>query len=82
MGMLDDAKNKAQEVMGSAKEKLGDLTGSQDLESAGKQDQMEANVAQAGQSVKDAGQDAVDSVRDAVSDGAQSVRDGVEDLRH
>jgi uncharacterized protein YjbJ (UPF0337 family) len=51
---LDDIKNKAQEVLGEAKEKIGSATGNKDLEAEGHKDQAGAQVKDAGQKIKDA----------------------------
>ncbi len=53
MSFIDDAKNKAEELAGKAKEFVGDKTGNQDLEAEGKKDQASGNIKQAGEDVKD-----------------------------
>jgi uncharacterized protein YjbJ (UPF0337 family) len=54
MGDTDKFDNKAQEVMGGAKEKLGDATGDESLQAEGQADQTKGNLKQAGEKVKDA----------------------------
>lgn len=54
MGAVDKMKNKAEEVTGSAKEKVGEATGDSDMEAEGKLDQVKGNLKQAGEKVKDA----------------------------
>ncbi len=54
MGTSDKARNKAEELAGKAKEKTGEATGDRDLESEGVTDQVESNLKQAGEKVKDA----------------------------
>jgi uncharacterized protein YjbJ (UPF0337 family) len=54
MGADDKIKNKAEEIKGMAKEKIGDHTDDSDLESEGRTDQTKANLKQAGEKVKDA----------------------------
>jgi uncharacterized protein YjbJ (UPF0337 family) len=53
MSELDKAKNKAEELGGEAKEKIGKATGNQRLEDEGHVDQASGNVKQAGEKVKD-----------------------------
>lgn len=54
MSAIDKIKNKAEEVLGEAKEKLGDATGNDNLKAEGQKDQAKANVKDAGESIKDA----------------------------
>jgi uncharacterized protein YjbJ (UPF0337 family) len=57
MGDDDKMKNKADDVIGQAKEKVGDATDNQSLENEGKSDQTKADLKQAGEHVKDAFKD-------------------------
>ncbi|GAA1633281.1 CsbD family protein [Catellatospora bangladeshensis] len=54
MGALDEAKHKGQELLGKAKEKVGDLTDNHSLQAEGLADQAKAKVNQAGDEVRDA----------------------------
>jgi uncharacterized protein YjbJ (UPF0337 family) len=54
MSALDKAKNKAEELTGAAKEKVGHATGDSQLEAEGQVDQTKGNLKQAGEKVKDA----------------------------
>ncbi len=54
MSAADKAKNKAEELAGKAKEKIGHATGNEDLEAEGHKDQTKGNVKDAGEKVKDA----------------------------
>jgi uncharacterized protein YjbJ (UPF0337 family) len=54
MGTDDKVRNKAQELGGKAKERLGEATDDERLEAEGRTDQTEADVKQAGEKVKDA----------------------------
>lgn len=54
MGAVDKAKNKAEELTGKAKEKVGEATGDKDTEAEGRKDQTKGNIKQAGEKVKDA----------------------------
>ena len=55
MSFVDKAEHKAEEVIGEVKEKVGELTGNDELKAEGRADQASGNVKQAGDSVKDAG---------------------------
>ena len=52
----DKAKNKIQEAKGKAKKTTGQAVGNERLEAEGVADQTKADVKQAGEKVKDAGQ--------------------------
>jgi uncharacterized protein YjbJ (UPF0337 family) len=54
MGTDDKLGNKAQELGGKAKERLGDATDDEQLEAEGRSDQTKADVKQAGEKIKDA----------------------------
>ncbi|MBP1158908.1 uncharacterized protein YjbJ (UPF0337 family) [Rhodococcus sp. PvR044] len=57
MGATDKAKNKAEELAGKAKEKVGQATGDRETEARGQKDQTKGNLKQAGEKVKDAFKD-------------------------
>ena len=54
MGLMDKAKNAAEDVGGKAKEQVGKVTGDKDTEAKGKKDQTKSSVKKAGENVKDA----------------------------
>jgi uncharacterized protein YjbJ (UPF0337 family) len=54
VGLDDKARNKAQELRGQAKERVGEATDDEELQAEGKTDQTKADVKQAGEKVKDA----------------------------
>jgi uncharacterized protein YjbJ (UPF0337 family) len=54
MGTDDKIDNKAEELGGKAKEKVGHATGDEELETQGQMDQSKSNLKQAGEKVKDA----------------------------
>jgi len=54
MGNEDKMKNEAEGAMGKAKEKLGDATDDESMQSEGKSEQTKADLKQAGENVKDA----------------------------
>ena len=57
MGLGDKISNKAQEVAGQAKEKLGDATDNEQLQAQGIKDQAAAKAKEAGEHLKDAAKD-------------------------
>jgi uncharacterized protein YjbJ (UPF0337 family) len=54
MGLRDKARNKAEEVKGKGKEKVGKATDDKDLQAEGAADRVKGNVKQAAEKVKDA----------------------------
>jgi uncharacterized protein YjbJ (UPF0337 family) len=54
MSAVDKAKNKLEELGGKAKQAIGKITGDKGTENEGKGDQMEANLKDAGEKIKDA----------------------------
>ncbi|MFJ1755447.1 CsbD family protein [Kitasatospora sp. NPDC088134] len=63
---MGDLSNKAQDVAGQAKEKIGDATGNEELKGEGQRDQAESKLKQAADSVKDAAHDVADRVKGAL----------------
>jgi uncharacterized protein YjbJ (UPF0337 family) len=57
MGLDDKVDNKAEEMGGKVKERVGEATNDEDLQAEGKGDQAGANLKQAGEKVKDAFKD-------------------------
>lgn len=62
MSAIDKAKNKAEELVGKAKEVVGDVTNNEDLKAEGQKDQGKADVKQGGEKVKDAAGDIKDGL--------------------
>ena len=54
MGTDDKVNNKAEELKGKAKEKVGQATGNQQLQAEGHVDQAKGDLQQVGEKVKDA----------------------------
>lgn len=67
MGLFDKAENKAQDLTGQAKEKIGEATDNPDLQAEGVADQGEAGLRDVGERIKDTAQDLGDKVKDAAS---------------
>ncbi|WP_091672643.1 CsbD family protein [Micromonospora auratinigra] len=61
MSFTEKAKNKAQELSGVAKERLGDVTDNERLRAEGASEQSTARARQAGEHVKQAGRDVKDA---------------------
>ncbi|WP_137874240.1 CsbD family protein [Rhodococcus sp. Q] len=53
MSAIDKAKNKAEELAGKAKKKVGEATGDDRTEAEGRRDEAKGNIKQAGEKVKD-----------------------------
>ncbi|MCE7009448.1 CsbD family protein [Kibdelosporangium philippinense] len=68
MSAFDKAKDKAEQLIGKGKEKLGQATDNEEMEAAGKRDQLKGEVKEAGHDIRDkaagAAKDAKDSLRD------------------
>jgi len=63
MGTRDKASNKAQDLKGKGKEKLGGVVGNEKLEREGKRDQFKSAMKNAGEDAKQA----VTKVKDAIT---------------
>jgi uncharacterized protein YjbJ (UPF0337 family) len=61
--MNDNIKHKAEEGLGAAKEKFGDVTDDEELQAEGEADQTKANFKQAGDKVKDAAENVKDAFK-------------------
>ncbi|BBY88819.1 CsbD family protein [Mycolicibacterium tokaiense] len=53
MGIVDKAKNAAEDAVGKVKETVGDITGNDDLKAEGKKDQGVSGVKKVGENIKD-----------------------------
>jgi uncharacterized protein YjbJ (UPF0337 family) len=65
MGFADKAKDKAEELAGKGKAAAGDATDNPDLEAEGRMQESKADLKQAGENVKDTGDDVADALRSA-----------------
>jgi uncharacterized protein YjbJ (UPF0337 family) len=63
MSFADKAKNKAEELKGTVKERIGDATDNERMQAEGASERTAAKTKQAGEHVKDAGRDARDAFR-------------------
>jgi uncharacterized protein YjbJ (UPF0337 family) len=53
MGIVDKAKNAAEDAIGKAKEVVGDITGNDELKAEGEKDQGVSGVKKIGENIKD-----------------------------
>jgi uncharacterized protein YjbJ (UPF0337 family) len=67
VGIFDKVKDKAEQLIGEAKEKIGQLTGNESVENAGKRDQLSGEVKEAGHDMRDKAAGAVNDVKDKFS---------------
>ena len=67
MGIFDKVKDKAEQLIGEAKEKIGQMTGNESLENAGKRDQLSGEVKEAGHDLRDKAAAAVEDVKDELN---------------
>jgi uncharacterized protein YjbJ (UPF0337 family) len=68
MGVFDKAKDKAEQLVGDAKEHMGRATDNEELEDAGKRDQLSGEA-------KETGHDLRDKAAGAVHDAKERMRD-------
>ncbi|MPZ83558.1 MAG: CsbD family protein [Actinophytocola sp.] len=64
MGIFDKAKDKAEQLVGEAKERLGHATDDEDLEDAGKRDQLSGEAKEAGHDLRDKAAGTMDDAKD------------------
>lgn len=67
MSVFDKAKDKAEQVIGEVKEKLGQATDNKDLENSGKADQVSGHTKEAGHDLRDKAAGAVHDAKDKFS---------------
>ena len=53
MGMFDKAKDKTEQVVGDAKERMGRATDDEEMENAGKRDQLGGEAKETGHDLRD-----------------------------
>ena len=68
MGILDKAMDKAGQFIGEAKEKIGQLTGNEELENTGTRDKFAGEVKETAHDLRDKAAGVIDDARDKVSD--------------
>jgi uncharacterized protein YjbJ (UPF0337 family) len=68
MNAFDKAKDKAEQVGGQAKEKLGDATDNEEMQDAGKRDQLSGEAKETGHDLRDKAAGAVHDAKDKLTD--------------
>lgn len=68
MGILDKARDRAEQLIGETKEKIGKLTGNGKLENAGKRDQLTGEVKEAVHDLPDKAAAVIDDARDKLTE--------------
>jgi uncharacterized protein YjbJ (UPF0337 family) len=64
MGAFDKAKDKAEQLVGQGKEKAGEATDNEELENAGKRDQLSGEAKETGHDLRDKAAGAVQDARE------------------
>ena len=64
MSVFDKAKDKAEQVVGQAKEKFGQQTDNEEMENAGKRDQLSGEAKEQGHDLRDKAAGAVQDARE------------------
>jgi uncharacterized protein YjbJ (UPF0337 family) len=68
MGVFDKAKDKAEQLVGEVKERMGRASGNEELEDAGKRDQLSGEAKEAGHDLRDRAAGAVEDAKDRMKD--------------
>ncbi|GAB3914601.1 CsbD family protein [Kibdelosporangium lantanae] len=68
MGTFDKMKDKAEQMLGKGKEKVGEHTDNPDLEAEGKKDQLKGEVKETGHDLRDRAAGAAKDVKDSLRD--------------
>ncbi|WP_020668727.1 CsbD family protein [Amycolatopsis nigrescens] len=67
MSLIDKAKDKAQQLAGGAKEKLGNATDNEEMRDSGKADQTKGEAKEAGHDLRDKATGAVQDAKEKFS---------------
>jgi uncharacterized protein YjbJ (UPF0337 family) len=67
MGTFDKAKDKAEQAGGQAKEKLGDATDNEEMQDAGKRDQVSGEAKETGHDLRDKAAGAVHDAKEKLT---------------
>jgi uncharacterized protein YjbJ (UPF0337 family) len=68
MSVFDKAKDKAEQMTGKAKEKMGKASDNPEMEDAGKRDQLSGEAKETGHDLRDKAAGAVHDVREGLRD--------------
>ncbi|MGH3602295.1 MAG: CsbD family protein [Pseudonocardiaceae bacterium] len=75
MSILDKVKDKAEQLVGMAKEKIGEATGNESLEHSGQREQMVGEAKEAGHDLRDKAADAVEDLKDTAAKAKDKTDD-------
>lgn len=64
MNLFDKAKDKAEQAVGGAKEKAGEMTGNQDMKASGQGDQAMGEMKESGHDMRDKAAGAMKDAKD------------------
>jgi uncharacterized protein YjbJ (UPF0337 family) len=67
MSLFEKAKDKAEQLLGGAKEKTGEATGDEDLKASGKTDRAKGEVKETAHDLKDKAAKALHDAKDKLS---------------
>jgi len=76
MGAFDKAKDKAQQLIGKAKEELGDKTDNESLENEGRADQLKGKAKEEWHDLREEGQDTLRGAKDRLTGEEDRGKDG------
>lgn len=68
MGVFDKAKDKAEQLVGDAKERMGRATDDEEMEDAGKRDQLSGEAKETGHDLRDKAAGAVHDAKERMHD--------------
>ena len=71
MSILDKAKDKAEQLIGEVKEKIGQMTGNESLENSGKHDQLSGEIKETGHDLRDKAAGAVADAKDQLNEDSK-----------
>jgi uncharacterized protein YjbJ (UPF0337 family) len=74
MSILDKVKDKAEQLIGGAKEKIGQATGNESLEHSGQREQVMGEAKEAGHDLRDKAADAVEDMKDGAKNKADDAK--------
>ncbi|HVK21472.1 MAG TPA: CsbD family protein [Actinokineospora sp.] len=75
MSIFDKVKDKAEQLIGDAKEKIGEMTGNESLANSGRADQVEGEVKEVAHDVQDKAEEAAQGVRDKAEEALGQAKD-------
>ncbi|THV22845.1 CsbD family protein [Glycomyces paridis] len=71
MGAFDKAKDKAEQLKGKAKEKLGDATDNESLENEGRRDELKGKAKEEFHDLREKGEDKLHDAKERLTDSGE-----------